>query len=86
VPANNDVTYCSPTTRTCYFLRKTRSLPWAGAKDACVKMGGNLVSYNSGAEQLEVEKYFSGTGGRVQDGMTLLHSGRTCGIPAAARV
>lgn len=27
-------------------------------------MGGNLVSYNSGPEQLEVEKYFGGTGGR----------------------
>ncbi len=57
------MTYCSATSRSCYFLRKVKNLPYAAARNTCIALGGHLVAYNTGAEQLEVEKYFKGTGG-----------------------
>lgn len=63
MPANNDLTFCSSTTRSCYYMRKSKNLAYGLAKAACGKMGGYLVAYNSGAEQLAVETYFRSTCG-----------------------
>jgi hypothetical protein len=68
LPASNDVTYCSSTSRSCYFLKRVKNLPHASAKATCTAMGGYLVGYNSGTEQLEVEKYFKGTRGCPEPG------------------
>ena len=62
LPANNDFQFCDNTTRSCYFMVSTPRLAYAGAVAACAGRGGYLVSYNTAAEQLSVERYFRTTG------------------------
>ncbi len=61
IPTDNDRTFCASgaVNETCYFYNPTW-LDRDKAQQACQARGGWLVAYNSGEEQLEVEKYFTG--------------------------
>jgi hypothetical protein len=48
MPANNDVTFCDPSQRSCYYFRNAAWLNYTNARAACQQLGGELVSYNSG--------------------------------------
>jgi hypothetical protein len=53
VPTNNDVTYCPVNSTSCYFYSNTWR-NFAAAQTYCASLSGNLVSWNSDPEQLDV--------------------------------
>ncbi len=62
LPPDNDTVICPDGGESCYFYYH-RSLSFEKAKAACRQNpGAFLVSYNSGEEQLLVERYYRATG------------------------
>jgi hypothetical protein len=61
IPTDNDRVFCtsSAVNETCYFYNNT-FLGRDRAQQTCEGMGGWLVAYNTGDEQLQVENYFTG--------------------------
>ena len=57
LPTDNDTVYCPDSQPSCYFYSYTTD-PYATALSKCAAMGGDVVSWNSAAEQLAVETYF----------------------------
>jgi hypothetical protein len=53
VPTNNDVTYCPANSTSCYFYSATWRT-FSAAQTYCAGLGGDLVSWNSDPEQLDV--------------------------------
>ncbi len=54
LPANDKYTFCNTTLGSCYFYNDTTA-NYTNHKANCQRMGGYLVSYNSGNEQRIVE-------------------------------
>lgn len=62
LPAESDKTHCPPNGTSCYFYM-SRSNTYAKASEGCKALrGAHLISYNTAAEQLYVENWFSKTG------------------------
>ena len=63
LPNDNDTTYCPHNQSSCYFHYTTGHTN-SSAAAKCAALNGYLVSYGSGAEQLQIENFFrvSGTG------------------------
>ena len=57
-PATNTTFFCSATTTSCYQYFSAAA-SYAAQRSKCQALGGGMASYNSPAEQLEVEVYFS---------------------------
>ena len=53
MPTNDDVTYCPVNSTSCYFYSST-SRNFGNAQAYCAGLGGNLVSWNTDPEQLDV--------------------------------
>ncbi len=50
LPANNDVTYCDPAQRSCYYYLNSQWLNYTNSRAACRQLSGDLVSFNSGKQ------------------------------------
>jgi hypothetical protein len=64
---NSQNFYCTANNGPCYMFSKSTLLPavtatWANARTYCQALGGNLATFDSLQQQLEVELYFSGQG------------------------
>ena len=57
-PKNNATFFCDGTATTCY-LHVANSSNFTLAESYCNRFGGNLVKYDTGAQQVMVETYFS---------------------------
>jgi hypothetical protein len=60
LPTPNDQTFCPVKGTSCYFW-DTSSTTWSNSQSSCINRGGYLVSYQTFAEQLQVETYFNKT-------------------------
>jgi hypothetical protein len=60
LPTPNDQTFCPVKGTSCYFWHTSRTT-WSNARSSCINRGGYLVSYQTFAEQLQVETYFNKT-------------------------
>lgn len=73
LPTPNDKTFCPINGTSCYFWHAGAA--WSTAQSSCIDRGGYLVSYQSFAEQLQVETYFNRTGQLATHWIGLYKSG-----------
>jgi hypothetical protein len=59
-PPYNKTFFCDATGSSCYSLHSAVPLGFAAARGACQRLQGDLARYESGAEQLQVERWAAG--------------------------
>jgi hypothetical protein len=62
-PPFNKTFFCDASGASCYSWRPTASVSFSAARTACRGIGGELVRYESGPEQLQVERWAAGAHG-----------------------